>query len=191
MMITWEDYQKEKCVPVEDDLLDFKFNNRDLLIRALTRSAFFNQAGYLTEHKDNGNQIGLDTIGDTVLDFAIFSHFIKPILTEQEKEKKKSRKIIDGYRKWYGMNDVVQEFSKECINLQKYVIWGPDEETRKIWEQKTTKKLADCFEALIGAVYIDHGIEGVEKMLKKINYYSSVNKIRLKQGKNKTDFHIP
>jgi len=53
MMITWEDYQKEKCVPVEDDLLDFKFNNRDLLIRALTRSAFFNQAGYLTEHKDN------------------------------------------------------------------------------------------------------------------------------------------
>ena len=178
------------CVPVENDILGFEFTDPDLLIRALTRSALFNQAGYLPEHKENGHQIGLDTVGDTVLDFAIFRHFIDAILVEQEKEKKKSRKIIDGYRKWYGMNDVVQEFSKDCINLQKYVIWGPDEETRKIWEHKTTKKLADCFEALLGAAYIDHRMEGVEKMLKKINYYSSVNAIRLKQGKNKADFHI-
>ena len=89
------------------------------------------------------------------------------------------------------MNEVVQEFSKDYIHLQNYVIWGPDEETRKIWEHKTTKKLADCFEALIGAVYKDHGMPGVEKMLKKIDYYSRVDAIRVKQGKNKADFHIP
>lgn len=191
MKKTWEDYRSEKCVPVENDILDFEFTDRGLLIRALTRSAFFSQGEYLPEHNSNGHQIGLDTIGDTVLDFAIFSYFIDPILKEQEKEKKKSRKIIDGYRKWYGMNDVVQEFSKDCIHLQNYVIWGPDEETRKIWEQKTTKKLADCFEALLGAAYIDHGMGGVEKMFDKIKFYSNIDAIRAKQGKNKADFHIP
>jgi ribonuclease III len=191
MTSSWEKYRDTKCYPVEKDLLGFNFDNPNLLIRALTRSAVFNQTGYLPEHKENGHQIGLDTIGDTVLDFAIFSHFIEPILSEQVKEKKKSREIIHGYRKWYGMNDVVQEFSKNCIHLNQYIIWGPDEEKRKIWDQKTTKNLADCFEAIIGAVYKDHGMKGVEKMLQKIDYYSEIDIIRLKQGKSKTEYHIP
>lgn len=190
MKKTWEDYRNEKCIPVETEILGFEFNNRDLLIRALTRSALFNQAGCLLEHKKNGHQIGLDTIGDTVLDFAIFSHFIDTILHEQVTDQKKLRQIIHGYRQFYGMNDVVQEFSKDYIHLQEYVIWGPDEETRKIWENENTETLADCFEALIGAIYKDHGISGVEKMLEKIDYYSNINAIRAKQGKNKADFHI-
>jgi ribonuclease III len=188
-MITWKEYQEEKCVPVENDILHFEFTDRGILIRALTRSAFFSQGEYLPEHNLNGHQIGLDTIGDTVLDFAIFDNFIDTFLPIQVKMKTKSRQTIHGYRKWYGMNDIVQEFSKKCIHLQKYVIWGQDEEDKTKWE--STEILADCFEALVGAVYTDQGIQGVRTMMKNIHYFERIDKLRSLRGQKKSDFHLP
>lgn len=190
-MITWAEFHEEKCDPIERDILGFEFHNRDLLIRALTRRALFNETGYFLEHKKIGHQIGLDTIGDTVLDFAIFDHFIDTFFHEQEKEKTKSRQIVHGYRKWYGMNEIVQEFSKKCIYLQNYVIWGQDEEDKTKWELPSSEILADCFEALVGAVYTDQGIEGVKTMMKNINYFEKIDKLRYLRGQKKSDFDLP
>ena len=74
-------------------------------------------------------------------------------LKHQNLGKKKFRGLINGHREWYSQNEILQEFSQNCIILQNYVVWGTDEFDKKIWSQSTTKILADCFEALVGAVY--------------------------------------
>jgi dsRNA-specific ribonuclease len=189
MTNTWKKILEENCTKIEHDILDFSFHG-DILKRALLRSAAYKDQRFPVELKEIGFQNGLDTFGDKILDFAIYDHFMDNFLKNQNLGKKKLRGIINGHREWYSRNEILQEFSLKCITLQNYVVWGSDEFDKKIWTQSTTKILADCFEALIGAIYKEYGMEGVKNMLKNIEYFEKIDEIRLKKGQKKVDFHI-
>ena len=177
----WKEILEEKCVSIEQDILGFSFeNHRPLLMRALLRKAAFKDQNFPVEFRKYGFQNGLDTFGDKFLDFAIFDHFLDKFLSDNVSEK-----MVNGHREWYSQNVILQEFSLNCIKLQKYVVWGPDEFNKKIWDQSRTKILADSFEALVGAVYKDQGIEGVKKMLQKIKFYEKIDELRFKKGQKK------
>ena len=176
MAATWEEYVEEQSSPIEDKFLDGeKFNDRLLLIRALTRNAKLNEALEFHEMKANGSQIGLDTIGDTVLDFVIIDHF-----SQESRETSKARyspEQLNKFREIYGTNPHLHDFSKNVIGLQQYVIWGNDEEDKKKWAENSTDLLADCFEALLGAIYLDKGIDGVKKFMKNVMFFDYMDKI--------------
>jgi dsRNA-specific ribonuclease len=71
--------------------------------------------------------------------------------------------------------------------LQNYILWGPDERKRCIWDQSTTEMLADRFEMLIATIYLEKGIDAVKEFLKKHQFFEEFeNKSNLieKRGKN-------
>jgi dsRNA-specific ribonuclease len=181
----WKEILEKNCVNIECNILGFSFDDRNLLIRALLRKAAYKDPGFPVDLKDNGFQNGLDTFGDKVLDFAIFDHFMDIFISERNSEK-----IINGHREWYSQNEILHDFSLNCITLDHYVVWGIDEYDKKIWDKSTTKILADCFEALVGAIYKDQGMTGVKKMLEKTDFFDTIDELRFKNGRNKIEFHI-
>ena len=182
----WKEILEKNCTGIEHDILGFTFDDRNLLMRALLRKAAYKDQNFPVELKENRFQNGLDTFGDKFLDFAIFDHFIDNFLSGNTSEK-----MINGHREWYSQNVILQEFSLNCITLQNYVVWGIDEFDKKIWDQPSTKILADCFEALVGAIYKDRGMEGVKKMLEKIDFFEKIDELRFNKGQKKSEFYIP
>ena len=182
----WKEILEKNCTDIEHDILGFTFNDRNLLMRALLRKAAYKDQNFPVELKENRFQNGLDTFGDKFLDFAIFDHFIDNFLSGNTSEK-----MINGHREWYSQNVILQKFSLNCITLQNYVVWGIDEFDKKIWDQPSTKILADCFEALVGAIYKDQGMEGVKKMLEKIDFFEKIDELRFNKGQKKSEFYIP
>jgi dsRNA-specific ribonuclease len=171
-------------------VVGFPFDNRDLLVRALLRKQAYNHKDFPPDYRMYGFQNGIDTIGDKVLDFAIYDHFIDRFLGFETINRKEIKGIINGYREWYSGNDILQNFSVDCIILQKYVVWGTDEYDKQIWAKAGTKILADCFEALVGAVYKDHGLSGVQQMLENIRYYDTIDRLRYEKGQTKREFRM-
>jgi ribonuclease-3 len=175
MAISWDEYVKERSSLAESKFLGEQFNDRELLIRALTRNAVLNEKPPYEELKTNGSQIGLDTIGDTVLDFVIIDHFSRE--SKESLKKRYSPEELNDLREFYGNNLILHKFAKISMELQHYVIWGNDEEDKEKWNVPTTDLLADCLEALIGAIYLDKGTKGVIKFMEKIQFFKNVDKI--------------
>jgi dsRNA-specific ribonuclease len=186
----WKAIIDEKCSTIESEILGFSFHDRSLLVRALLRKSAYNHEDFPPDCRINGFQKGLDTFGDMVLDFAIFDHFSDIFLHYENMNKDLLRGSINGYREWYSKNDVLEDFSLHCIALHKYMIWGTDEFDKKIWDQATTKILADSFEALVGAVYKDQGLDGVKNLLINIGYYEKIDQLRFQKCQKKSDIRI-
>jgi len=172
-MLKWKEFVKEKSHPIEE-LLGKRFKKRELLIRALTRNAVLNEETDPPELRANGSQIGLNTIGDTVLDFVIIDHFLDQAV---ESRMGCSPEKLTELRKFYGNNPALHKFAKKSVKLQEDIIWGPDEITRKVWDDPKTELLADCFEALLGAIYLDKGLDGVKLFIEKIRFFKNMDVI--------------
>jgi len=76
---------------------------------------------------------------------------------------------MNKFREIYGENKHLHIFSKDVLKLQRYVIWGKDEEAKERWIGSDWI-LGDLFEALLGAIYVDKRIDGVNKFMNKIKW---------------------
>ncbi|MDD1660343.1 MAG: ribonuclease III domain-containing protein [Methanomicrobiales archaeon] len=175
MASPWSKYVKEKSSQVENKFLGERFHDRLLLIRALTRNAKLNEEIEFPELKANGSQVGFDTIGDTILDFTIIDHFSQG--SKKFERIRCSPEQLNDLREFYGNNLILHKFAKNSLKLQDYIIWGSDEKARKTWNDQRTDLLADCFEALLGAIYLDKGIKGVMKFMQKNQFFQNIDKI--------------
>ena len=172
---SWLKFVKEKSSQVENKFLGERFHDRLLLIRALTRNAKLNEEIEFPELKANGSQVGFDTIGDTILDFLVIDHF-----SQRSKKLEKIRcspEQLNDLREFYGNNLILHKFARTSLKLQEYIIWGRDEEDKKIWNEPRTDLLADCFEALLGAIYLDKGIRGVMKFMEKTRFFQTIDRM--------------
>jgi dsRNA-specific ribonuclease len=175
MVTPWSKFVKEKSIRVENRFLGERFQDRLLLIRALTRNAKLNEEIEYPELKANGSQVGFDTIGDTILDFLIIDHF-----SQGSKKREKIRcspDQLNDLREFYGNNLILHTFAKDSLKLQEYIIWGSDEITRKTWNDQRTDLLADCFEALLGAIYLDKGIRGAMKFMERTRFFPTIDRM--------------
>jgi len=168
----WIKYRDQICYPIEKYLLGYSVQNKERLISAILRNAFTNEPiDFIDRLKEISMDKSLETIGDFVLDYAIIENFPK-------KERSKP-KDVDDYRQFYGNNLTLFQFSMNCIHLEKFVLWGSDEDKNRIWDQPMTthkKILADHFEMLVGVVYLEKGIDGVKEFLGKHNFFESIDK---------------
>ena len=141
---------KEKNPERLEDYFNLSFNEKKLLIRALTHSSYAN------EHKTTSNE-RLEFIGDAVLDLAVskylFEHLNKPegVLT-----KKRAQDVCESSLALYA-----QKF-----DLGSYLLLGKGED--KSGGRSRPALLADAFEALLGAVFLDKGFKETYKILEKI-----------------------
>jgi dsRNA-specific ribonuclease len=167
----WTIYRNEICYPVERYLIGFAVRDKERLISAIISNAFLNEKIEFEQLKKIPADPSLETIGDFVLDFVIIDNF--------SMECRHTAKEIDDFRQFYGGNNALHLFAKNCIRLQNYILWGPDERKRKIWDLET-KILADRFEMLIAVIYLENGIVSVKEFLKKHNFFQEIDKIKEK-----------
>lgn len=133
--------------------LNIKPKNKTIYITALTHPS------YINEHERNyGDLERLEFMGDAVLQLFV-SHLIfkeYPKLKEGEMSLIRSRLV---------RSDSLCELAKN-LNIGDYLILGHGEEKTGGRERKNI--LADAFESLMGAIYIDQGHEKSFEIVKKI-----------------------
>lgn len=129
---------------------NLKFNNFSLLKRAMMHSSYANE-----QHQKSNER--LEFVGDAVLDLAV-AKFLFDELDEAEGvlTKKRAQEVCE---------QSLSEYAKS-INLGEYLLLGKGEEMSGGREKSAL--LADAFEALLGAVFIDKGYEETYKILKKV-----------------------
>ncbi len=134
-----------------ENIIGYKFNNKDTLLLALTHSSYANEHN-LGKFECNER---LEFLGDAVLEFFISRYiYLKyPELPEGELTKLRASAVCES------------SLAKKAadIHLGDYLFLGNGEE---ITGGRTRESiLADAFEAVIGAVILDGGIESAEKYI--------------------------
>jgi len=136
--------------------IGYKFENEELLVRALTHSSHSNESGLKNHHIYCNER--LEFLGDSVLSIITSNYLYKKFAECPEGELTRMRAEVVCERALSGY--------AEKIELGKCLLLGVGEEKNNGRQRKSI--LADAFEALLAAIYLDAGESGmttVEKFL--------------------------
>ena len=128
--------------------LSYKFNNIALLEKALTHSSYANES----KNKKSSNE-RLEFLGDSVLSLIVSDYIYKnyPNLPEGELTRLRSSLVCEKALCRYS----------DKLNIGKFLLLGKGEE--KCGGRTTVSILADAFEAVLAAIYLDGGMEPAKK----------------------------
>ncbi len=154
----------EKSNPGEDELkdlqelqrrLDYSFKDPALLERALTHSSFAYEMRSGLEGEVSGDYESMEFLGDTILGFLISEHLFLNHPSRSEGELSKIRSFL------VSANHLAS-LSQE-LDLGAFLKLGHGEE--KTGGRKKKALLADLFESLIAAIYLDGGFEPTRRFV--------------------------
>jgi ribonuclease III len=130
------------------------FNNRSLLYNAFTHSSYVNEH----RRKKFTDNERLEFLGDAVLELGVsrYLYSTEPTMTEGELTKLRAAIVCE---------PSLVKFSNE-LGFGNYILLGKGEE--QTGGRMRPALLADVFEAFIGALYIDQGMEAVIPFLEKV-----------------------
>ncbi|WML43672.1 ribonuclease III [Neobacillus sp. PS3-40] len=136
------------------DFMGIKFNNEKLLIQAFTHSSYVNEHRR-KPYEDNER---LEFLGDAVLELTVSQFLFKkyPMMSEGELTKLRAAIVCEPSLVLFA----------EDLSFGKFILLGKGEELTGGRERPAL--LADVFEAFIGALYLDMGIEKVLEFLEKV-----------------------
>lgn len=131
--------------------IGYAFKDKDLILKALTHSSYANEKKM---EKYNHNE-RLEFLGDAVLEVCTSDFLFKEYLDKPEGDLTRLRASI-----------VCEPTLAECaraIHLPDFLILGKGEETTG--GRYRDSIVSDAFEAVIGAIYLDGGIEEANKFI--------------------------
>ncbi len=142
--------------------LDYKFNNISLLKNALIHSSYANEIRGNTHSNER-----LEFLGDSVLSIIVADHIFKKYPTMPEGELTKLRALLVCEKS-------LCSFARE-LAIGDYLLLGKGED-RNGGRQRDSI-LADAFEAILAAIYLDGGIEAAKKhilntVLRNLEHFS-------------------
>lgn len=144
----------EKKMKELQDKLGIHFTNEKLLKQAFTHSSYVNEHRR-KPHEDNER---LEFLGDAVLELTVskflFNKF--PMMSEGELTKLRAAIVCE---------PSLVSFANE-LSFGKYVLLGKGEEMTG--GRTRPALLADVFEAFIGALYLDQGLDSVVAFLEEV-----------------------
>lgn len=133
-----------------ESVLGIKFNNKALLTEALTHSSYGN------EHNMPFNE-RLEFLGDAVIELLMSQYlYLNSETSEGKMTKKRAQSVCE--------EALVKYASK--INLSDYILLGHGEELSNGRQRPAI--IADAFEALFGAIYLDQGYFVAYEMFLKL-----------------------
>ena len=146
-----------KSIPKIEKILGYTFRDKSLLAQSFTRTSFANERRGKKGDEYSSNEV-LEFFGDSVLSTAIVT-----ILMEQKTER-----YSRGIRTALTEGDFSNIRSKlsdkknlakstEALGLQKFLLLG--EGDKKLGIDSEPSVMEDLFESIIGAVYIDCGMD--------------------------------
>lgn len=147
-----------------EEKLNYKFKNINLLRNALSHSSYANEVKL-----KGGSYERLEFLGDSVLSLIVSEHIFENYRDLPEGELTKIRASLV-------CENSLHEFSKE-LDLGSYLLLGKGEAQSGGAERPSI--LADAFEAVLAAMYLDGGIEPARRHVlrfidKKLNCMASV-----------------
>lgn len=128
--------------------LNYTFKNKALLRRALTHSSYANE-----RKSEGGSNERLEFLGDSVLSVIVAEHIFKNYRNLPEGELTKIRASLV-------CENALYEFAKE-LELGDYMLLGKGE--MRAGGNRRPSMLADAFESVLAAMYLDGGIEPARK----------------------------
>lgn len=133
-----------------EEILGIHFNNKSLLTEALTHSSYGN------EHNTPYNE-RLEFLGDAVIELLMSQHlYLKSEISEGQMTKKRAQSVCE---------EALVKYA-EKINLKEFILLGHGEELSN--GRNRPAIIADCFEALFGAVYLDQGYFVAYELFEKL-----------------------
>ena len=134
-----------------EEIINYKFKNKAYILEALTHSSYSN------ENKSYAFNERLEFLGDSVLGIVVSDFLFKNETELPEGELTKLRANIVCEE---SLSDVAKE-----INLGRHILLGRGEEATGGRDRVSI--LADAFEAVIAAIYLDGGIEPAKTFVLK------------------------
>ncbi|MCK5556964.1 MAG: ribonuclease III [Candidatus Hydrogenedentes bacterium] len=148
------DRQRKTALRSLEKRLDIKFKNLALLDESLTHSSFVNEKG----NKAGRDNEGLEFLGDAVLGMVVSHHLYKLFPSYPPGEYSTLKAALVN-------KSTLAQYARE-ISLGKYLKLGRGEELSHGRDRDSV--LADALEAVIGALFVDQGLDAVRKFILKL-----------------------
>ena len=147
--------------------IDTPFHTLNLLIEALTHRS------YLNEHRDytGSHNERLEFLGDAVLELAITDFLFKKFPAKPEGELTAYRAAL--------VNTVSLAESAQALGINEYLLLSRGE--AKDVGRARDVILANAFEAIVGAIYLDSGFASAEAFISK-NLYGKIDDVITKRS---------
>lgn len=145
-------YRQEELKELENKI-GYEFKEKVLLLQALTHSSFSNEQK-INRYK---NYERLEFLGDAVLELLSSRFFFEtyPEMSEGQMTRMRSSRVCEP----------ALAFCARDLSLGKYILLGKGEEATG--GRGRDSIISDVMEAVIGAIYLDGGIEEADKFVKK------------------------
>jgi ribonuclease-3 len=138
---------------VLEDVIGHRFNNRDLLVRALTHTSHAYEANQLPD-SDNER---LEFLGDSILGFLISEYLVQQYPTYREGRLSILKNYLVSASNLHGI--------AHDLGLGDHLLLGRGEELSGGRVKRGL--LADALEALIAAIYLDAGIDAARVFVRR------------------------
>ena len=133
-----------------EERIGYKFRNSLLLAEALTHPSLGHEA-----QRYHFDYQRLEFLGDAVLQLVITEHLFSHFQAEAEGQLTKLRSRL--------VSREALRAHAAALDLGRYILMGRGEESSG--GRGRTSTLADAFEALIGAIYLDGGLEAAKDFI--------------------------
>ena len=133
-----------------EENIGYRFKNGELLTRALTHSSYSNESGLRNHHMFCNER--LEFLGDSVLSIITSKYLYKNFTDCPEGELTRMRAEVVCERALSGYSD--------AIGLGRYLLLGVGEEKNNGRQRRSI--LADAFEAILAAIYLDAAENGMK-----------------------------
>lgn len=133
-------------------VLGYRFQNDEYLITALSHRSYVNSQR--SEKKIESNE-RLEFLGDAVLNIVVTDYLFHEYPDREEGRMSKMKSLVVSAR--------VLGLCAEAWKLGDFILLSRSEE--KSGGRKRLSILADAYEAVIGAVYLDGGLESARKLI--------------------------
>ena len=154
----------KKIIELEKKL-NLEFNDRNILIKAMTHSSYSN------EHNLESNE-RLEFLGDAVIGFLMGEYLFNQGLKTEGKMTKRRAELV--------CEEALTLYAKK-LNLKSYLILGKG--SIQLGDRNNPSIIADAFEALFGAIYLDQGFHKTKEMFYNL-VIPYVKNVRIKYFKS-------
>lgn len=155
-----------------EDKIGYKFINGKYLITALSHSSYVNEVKL--EKTDNYER--QEFLGDAVLELSVSEYLFNsfPSMPEGEMTKLRASLVCE---------PTLAYIARTEIDLPKYILLGKGEDNTG--GRNRDSIISDIFEALIGAIYLDGGIDKAKSFIQKYVLTDMEKKIEFTDSKTR------
>lgn len=147
-------YRMKELIKMIEDEFGIQFKNEMLLVEAFTHSSYVNEH----RHQRMKHNERLEFLGDAVLEIAV-SEFLFHHYSNWPEGK------LTRLRAQIVCEPSLAHFAHEC-RFDNYIRLGKGEENMN--GRKRPALLCDLFEAFIGALFLDQGMNAAQKFIKQV-----------------------